>query len=300
MRKISNALQKNGKSGLYIEIMAQRKLRKEVKITLTVILAFFVIFLFVLTGNSLFSNQTNNGETVYATPPQYTEVDKAKYDVNKYKELWKNNHEKNNDYVGQLIFDSGLIDVPIVQGESNDTYLRTDWETLQADEEGSIFLDYFNSIDDKNLVVYGHFVYPIYDKERTHKFTPLEKLLKKENYEQNKTLHFVLENEIREYEVVLVYYCELEAENGEYIYTRDDMQYYWTNQGEEYYNSDFRSINEKYFKDYIKAATKAQLYQIDNSFDFSDQFLTLQTCVENHNELREIVLCKEVGRYKFE
>ena len=60
-----------------------------------------------------------------------------------------------------------------------------------------------------------------------------------------------------------MYYCELEAENGEYIYTRDDMQYYWTNQGEEYYNSDFRSINEKYFKDYIKAATKSQLYQID-------------------------------------
>ena len=68
-----------------------------------------------------------------------------------------------------------------------------------------------------------------------------------------------------------MYYCELEAENGEYIYTRDDMQYYWTNQGEEYYNS-----------------------------DFSNQFLTLQTCVENHDELLEIVLCKEVGRYKFE
>ncbi|MBR2577999.1 MAG: class B sortase [Erysipelotrichaceae bacterium] len=223
-----------------------------------------------------------------------------KYDYAALKKIWTDSHAINSDYKGQIIFQSGLIDLPFVQGQTNNTYLRTDWSTGDYDEEGSIFMDADNAFRDQNLVIYGHFVYPSLDPERTHKFSPLEKLLKKENYEENKDLILVLENEIREYEIVLVFYCELlPDDSGEYIYTRGDLQYYWFNRGEDYFDSNTRSINLDYFNDYIEAARNAALYDIDAEFDFNDRFLTLQTCVENHDELREIILCREVNVIPF-
>ena len=58
-------------------------------------------------------------------------------------------------------------------------------------------------------------------------------------------------------------------------------------------------FNLDYFNDYIEAAGNAALYDTGAEFDFNDRFLTLQTCVQNHDELREIVLCKEVGVIPF-
>lgn len=233
------------------------------------------------------------------TPEVIEEPDK--YDLAALKKVWTDNHAINADYKGQIIFQSGLIDLPFVQGKTNDTYLRTDWSTGNHDEEGSIFMDADNAFRDQNLVIYGHFVYPSLDPERTHKFSPLEKLLKKENYEANKDLILVLEKEIREYEVVLVFYCELlPDEGGEYVYTRGDLQYYWFNKGEDYFDANTRTINLNYYNDYIEAARNAALYDIDAEYDFNDRFLTLQTCVENHDELREIVLCKQVNVIPFE
>lgn len=260
---------------------------------------FLVVFVFCAV---LFLDKLDISRPEDDTPPDIVEpTDDGKYDKASLKETWKANHDLNPDYKGQIIFDSGLIDRPFVQGSSNDTYLRTDWSTGKRDEEGSIFLDAENTYRDQNLVIYGHFVYPNLDPERTHKFSPLEKLLKKDNYEENKNLILVLEKEIREYEVVLVFYCELlPDESGEYVYTRDDLQYYWFNKGEDYIDVFARTINEDYYNDYISAAKKEAPYKIDAEYDFDDKYLTLQTCVENHDELREIVLCKEIGRVSLE
>ena len=40
-------------------------------------------------------------------------------------------------------------------------------------------------------------------------------------------------------------------------------------------------------------------YDTGVSVDYNDKLLTLQTCVENHSELREIVLLKEVSRTSY-
>ena len=223
-----------------------------------------------------------------------------KYDREALKKVWDENRAISSDYIGQILFPSGLLDLPFVQGPTNETYLRKDWKSGEYTEEGSVFLDYLNDLDDRNLILYGHFVYSNLDPERTHMFTPLEKLLKQENYDANKTVLLLLEDEIREYEVAMVYYCELEAdESGEYVYTRDDMQYYWVDDGERFFDYENRTINANYFREYIDAARENAQYDTGVSFDFSDRFLTLQTCVENHDELREIVLCKEVSRIPY-
>ena len=111
--------------------------------------------------------------------------------------LWETKSVKSDDYVGTITFESGIIDLPFVQGRDNETYYRTDWETMKYDEEGSIFLDSSNTLDDQNLILIGHYVYASYDASGTHKFTPLVKLIDKENYENNKYVKLYLENEVR-------------------------------------------------------------------------------------------------------
>ena len=241
-------------------------------------------------------------DIVIPTDPTDPEDPKEKADIDpvKYRELWLANKAINEDYIGQIVFPSGLIDLPVVQGYSNDEYLRKDWETGKYMEEGSIFLDSFHTLSDYNLTIYGHFVYKSLDPERTKMFTPLEKLTEKANYEDNKTVLLALEDEIRQYEIVLVFMCPLEADtNGDYVYTADDMQYYWANHGDGYFNYSDRTINENYFSDYINSAKGRACYKIDAEFSYEDHYLTLQTCVENHPELREIVLCKEVARIPY-
>ena len=224
------------------------------------------------------------------------------YDLEELEKMWKDNYAINDDYVGQIIFDSGLINLPFVQGNSNDTYLRTDWQTMQYNIEGSVFMDSECEVDDQNMTIYGHYVYSQYDPSATHMFTPLKKLMDQENYDENKHVLIVFKDGIREYDVATVYYCQLTSnDRGEYLYTRDDLQYYWRNIGGDIeFNYDNRNISEDYFNAYKATIQIEEFYKTNVRYTKSDKFVTLQTCVENRDDLREIVILKEVSRHAFE
>ena len=210
-----------------------------------------------------------------ASTIKYSTDDLTQIKVN---QEYDKNKKINEDYVGLLKFDSGLIEEDVVQGETNETYLRTDWHTGKYDEEGSVFMDSESNLDDQNITLYGHYVYESYDSSRTHKFTPLELLLEEENYEANKTLTLKLENETRKYMIVAVYLCNLSDE----LVVPENLKYYTTN------------FTEETFATYKQEVEKIQQYDTKVSYDFNDKFLTLQTCVKNHLEQRQIVLCKEI------
>ena len=222
-------------------------------------------------------------------------VDESMVEVNEDEKalvntLWQNNGVKSDDYVGTITFESGLIDLPFVQGKDNDVYYRTDWESMKYDEEGSIYLDSSNTLDDQNLILIGHYVYPMYDESRTHMFTPLAKLTDKDNYEANKYVKLYFKNEVRRYEIAYVYYCELiedEYEGEKFYYTNDGFEFYYPN------------YTEEQFDKYIDTVKKNAFYDTGVSVNYNDKLLTLQTCVENHDELREIVLLKEIDRTSY-
>lgn len=206
------------------------------------------------------------------------------------KTLWEENSAKSDDYVGTIKFESGIIDLPFVQGATNDTYYRTDWLTMSYDEEGSIYMDSSNTLDDQNIILIGHYVYASYEASGTHKFTPLAKLLDQANYEDNKYVKLYLENELRRYEIAYVYYCELLTEEV------DGETFQYTENGYEFYIPNYTTDQFNTYFDTVKANA---LYDTGVSINYSDKFLTLQTCVENHDELREIVLLKEIDRTKY-
>ena len=105
--------------------------------------------------------------------PDETEIQEIE-PVNPLKERWLENKAINPDYVGDLVFDSGLIDVSFVQAKScykpngepyrfytedgrlvtnpegyngNDVYIWTYWKTGEYDYNdngGSVFMDYLS------------------------------------------------------------------------------------------------------------------------------------------------------------
>lgn len=250
------------------------------------VLLIFCIVILVFDPFSFFVKEKDNPVVKIDEPTvEVNEEEKALVNT-----LWQTNSVKSDDYVGTITFESGLIDLPFVQGRDNDVYYRTDWETMKYDEEGSIYLDSSNTLDDQNLILIGHYVYASYDASGTHKFTPLVKLIDKENYEANKYVKLYLESEVRRYEIAYVYYCELiedEYEGEKFSYTNDGFEFYYPN------------YTEEQFDKYIDTVKKNAFYDTGVSVDYNDKLLTLQTCVENHDELREIVLLKEIDRTSY-
>ena len=208
---------------------------------------------------------------------QVQKIDELAYNWNYYT-------ERNEDYAGTIRFKSGLIILPFFKGETNDTYLRTNWENMEYDIYGSVFMDSDCDYDSQNIIIYGHYVDQAYDPNGENiMFTPLKKLMNEENYEDNKYIELVLKDEIRTYEIVAVYYCPLIEEDG-----------LWYVDAGLIYNEPNYTLND--FNEYKKSVKNAMMFPIETDFEYEDKLLTLQTCVEGREDLREIVLAKQIGQ----
>lgn len=211
------------------------------------------------------------------------------------KEEYEHYYSINSDYIGQVIFKSGIINEPVMYSNINSYYLRKNINK-EYSIQGSVYMDDRNSLYDQNLILYGHYTepgytdYPEYNPDVRPMFSNLELLLDKENYEDNKTVYLYLKNEVIEYEVVAVYYCPLilDEETNEYVYVTDGYEYYLTDYTDEEFDLYKNTIRDN------------QRYNIDTIYSNYDRYLTLQTCVNAREDLREIVLCREVYRSKYE
>lgn len=200
----------------------------------------------------------------------------------------------NQDYIGQIIFESGIINEPIVYSNIGSYYLR---KNINKDYsiQGTVYLDERNSLDDQNLILYGHFTEPDftdyegYDPDIRPMFTNLDLLLDQDNYEDNQTVYLFLENEIRKYEVVCVYYCPL-------LMVKETNDYGHVSEGYEYYLTEYSFAD---FDKYKNNILENQRYSTGKDFGINDELLTLQTCVAERPDLREIVLCKEISRNSY-
>jgi len=175
----------------------------------------------------------------------------------------------NPDYIGELSFESGLVDQNIVQSTDNEKYLNLSWD-LQSSTHGAAFLDYRNSLTDENLIIYGHFVYA----DESLMFGPLHKLKDQANYEANQYIDLKLADETRKYQVTDVYYYTMDSEELMYYYIAYDADY---------------------FKSYMDAVHATEFYSTGIDLTTSDHILTLQTCVRDEDNLRLIVLAKQIS-----
>lgn len=258
-----------------------------------------------------------NEEPVKEEQPLVVENDEYK----SLMENWKKNKEINDDYVGDVVFESGLINLPFVcpskpydtysfytnsgkkvtdyengcEGgacSGNDVYLRMDWKTMKYELGGSVFMDYRNSTYDQNIIIYGHHYPKSMDADRVLFFTPLEKLMQKENYEDNKNVSIVLGDQKRNYVVAYAYIFHMNPNTHDDLET---LQYYRTNYDTNYYGEP----DPGYYAKYIQKMEEVKLYDTGVKLEESDNTLTLQTCLENDPSAVEIVVCKEIGKDYF-
>ena len=222
------------------------------------------------------------------------------------REKWLANKAINNDYVGEVVFDSNLINKSFVQAKDvydengnlyhfynvdgsvvkdgtyytgNDVYIYMNWTDMSYDyniEGGSVFMDYRNELDDQNIIIYGHhFSNPKNDPDKVKAFTPLEKLLEEDNYKENSIVKLVLDNETRTYELAYVYVFVTDNE-----YDLAHLQYYRTDYNYDEYED---VVDENYYQSYIEAAEEAKLYDTGVHLTTDDKTLTLQTCIGGYN-----------------
>ena len=294
------------------------KKSKRVLIGLLIMLVTMLSVLLILLFTGVVDFNPKKAQHVIVDEP-VVEPSPAEKRKEELKKLWTDNKAINSDYVGELMFDSGLISVPFVQAKScykengemytfytedgrlvtdasgysgNDVYIWTYWKTGEYDYNdngGSTFMDYRNELEDQNLIVYGHHFSVWNDETRSKAFTPLEQLLEQENYAANRNLTLVLGNEIRHYEIFAVYEFNATQESD-----FEDLQYWRTNYAyDDYADNEY---DPDYYASYIKNVEARMLYQTGVKLSTSDKTLTLQTCIGGHaGELFEIVVLKETS-----
>lgn len=245
--------------------------------------------------------------------------------VQKQRDIWLANKAINPDYVGEIIFDSGLINKSFVQAKDiydvngnlyhcynengslvtdgdgytgNDVYIWTNWKDMSYDyniEGGSVFMDYRNSLDDQNIIIYGHHFSEAggNDQERNKAFTPLEKLMDESYYSQNNKVSLVLDNETRNYELVCVYKFDVNDE-----FCLNNLQYYRTTYNYDEYED---IVDNNYYTNYISALDDVKLYDTGVNLTSNDSTLTLQTCISGlAGSVYEICVFKQVSIEYFE
>lgn len=230
------------------------------------------------------------------------------------KERYLINKSINIDYIGNIAFESGLIDLPFVQANSvykpngelytfytekgelvsdpigytgNDVYLWTNWKTGEYDyssDGGSVFLDYRNDLSDQNLIIYGHHYNRNFDPNGKKAFTKLDLLLKDEYYEENKYIDLILDNEIRKYVIANVFIIDIE----------DDIE---TQVVRTNINKDFSgNYDPNFFNTYISTLNRLSLYKTDISLEKDDKLLTLITCITGEELVRQVIVCKMIDQ----
>lgn len=254
-------------------------------ITMTTVFAVcFSLYLFVNKKNSV-AIETPNTEvlqedTVLRDP-----------DAVEHRKIYDDNTCNNPDYRGQIVFESGLIDRPFVQTGNNDFYLRRDYKTYAYSMLGTVFMDYECGLDSQNVILYGHNAFSTFNAgldengnpidHDTLMFTALKHFTDKEFYEQNKYVDLILSDRINKYIVVSSFYANVVTIDG--VETLNDDFYYFIPE----YDRDYFV----YYKQNIKAA---EFYDTGVDFSYDDKLLTLQTCVEGNDNLRQVVLCKKL------
>ncbi|NLC96457.1 MAG: class B sortase [Erysipelotrichaceae bacterium] len=241
-------------------------MKKIILLIIIFILSITTIFRFSLFNHG--NNEVNiKSDSVITIPRKFTKIEYDNFEDNIDLSYYSENKEINNDYIGDLKID-GLINQKVVHTTDNEFYLNHNFEK-EYFSQGSVFMDYRNTLEDQNIILYGHYVY----KDETAMFSPLHLLKDINNYEEYKYIFLNLGEEVRKYKISKVYY---------YIMGSQNLIFYETN------------YSESEFENYMKYVDKAVFYDTGVQMSNDDSFITLQTCVRNRDDLRLIIIGKRI------
>jgi len=186
------------------------------------------------------------------------------YDI-KYKMIFDELLQINNDTIGWLKVNNTNIDYPVVIGKDNDYYLKRDYYK-NKNRHGWIFMDYRNHVDnlDKNTIIYGH------NLANQKMFGTLRYALNSSWYKKsnNQIITFNTINENMKFQIFSIYKVPVTTD---------------------YLTTNFASDSE--YAKFIDMIKSRSIYDFNEEVTTSDKILTLSTC-SNGSDQRLVVHAK--------
>ena len=158
----------------------------------------------------------------------------------------------NEDIIGWLIVDNTSINYPVVQGKNNEFYLNHDLDK-NYNSAGWIFMDSENSLDDQNIIIYGH------HRRDGSMFGSIDNLL---NKNKGGKIKLLINNKEINYNIFSIYKTEKE------------------------YN--YREKNYNNFNKKTEEFKKRSLIKYNVDIKSKNQIVTLSTC-DNDNKKRIVI-----------
>ena len=244
------------------------------------VISILLILIMIGCGYIIF-DETRKTVQVSQETQNFKELIESHHDINVQEEpaefsksAWKELKEKNEDFVGYL-FIGDVIEQPIVQTDNNSYYLHRTFAREWLTNNGNPFIDCWADEDSTNITIYGHNSSWKQDIIFSHLN---DVILDQDYYEKNSKIRFYLEDEKREYEICYAYYIN-EKQFQTYDFSEDN----------------FDDIKE--FSEFIQyARDHSEIKNIYGDIYWGDNFLTLQTCKRYNQDIKVVVVAREVGR----
>ena len=243
----------------------EKKDNKKTKIILDIIIYIFIVVVMMCLVLLYFKRQEDN-ETIKEIEETVVPKEIEIIDEKTVKDYIRDLQIKfnNSDIKGILNIDGLDVNIPIVKGKDNDYYLKHA-VTKKKSVIGSVFIDYRNNTNSRQINIYGH---------NSTKFNPpfkvLEGYLNKDYYNEHKYFEFMVNDETRKYEIFSVIVTDKDSseEHMQFSYKKD---------------SDWLK--------HFQRLQKKSKYKINVTVNKNDKIMVLQTCIFGiyHNKLLVIV-----------
>ena len=183
---------------------------------------------------------------------------------------WASLKAVNDDVVGWIEIPGTIVNYPVYQGATNDTYLHSDVNGNYS-LGGLVFLDYENKAPgmiDTQTIIYGHHL------RNGAMFKPIADMDKQEMFDSVKTVWYVTEESEWELEPLCVYYTD---ENDTSVRTFN-----------------FASVEER--REYLSSLVAKAQTKVSDAEDLAlgvEHVLTLVTCnyIEEGSLGRTVLVC---------
>lgn len=183
---------------------------------------------------------------------------------------WESLQKINSDIIGWIRIPDTPINYPIVQGETNDTYIHKTFEK-RALSSGALFLDARNSkyLDDYASIIYGH------NMKNGSMFGYLGKYLNEDFYNAHRRVEIYTPEWTKIYEVNFVYLSK---------YT--DTAY------------DLTAVDKESYARWIDDRQRQSIYKDTQIVSLDNKSIVLSTCHGRAGgDERCIIVIQEVAKY---
>ena len=245
--------------------VGEKKTNKKTKVLLDIIIYVFIVVVMICLV-LLYFKKREDTETIKEIKETVVPKEIEIVDEKTVKDYISDLQIKfnNSDIKGILNIDGLDVNIPIVKGKDNDYYLKHA-VTKKKSVIGSVFIDYRNNTNSRQINIYGH---------NSTKFNPpfkvLEGYLNKDYYNEHKYFEFMVNDETRKYEIfsVIVANKDSSEEHMQFSYKKD---------------SDWLK--------HFQRLQKKSKYKINVTVNKNDKIMVLQTCIFGiyHNKLLVIV-----------